>query len=87
MRQMSFLSCRLILLGVFPPWTEVLTTNGDHTGEPMGYAFLLLPPEPKNKQHGSVRIDFEELVLQWSVVAASAVALIFLTRGHNRTDA
>jgi hypothetical protein len=76
----------IIFLGMFPPWKEIRIMNGDRMEEPLGYAFLLLPPEPKNSQEGSVKIDFEQLVLQWSLVAASALALIFFTRSRVKTD-
>ena len=56
-----------------------------HTGteQPAGYSFLFDPPEPVkssdsngNIYHGSIKIDFNRLLLQWAMVAFVLVAAL-----------
>jgi hypothetical protein len=82
----------MLLMGLFPPWTKVThefaRVGGDvsehtETEQPAGYCFLFDPPEPVkssdsngNTYHGSIKIDFNRLLLQWAMVAFVLVAAL-----------
>ncbi len=66
-----------ILAALVPPWIGV------HTGGPIGYAPLCLPPGEY------VEIDLPRLIVEWLVIAAAtggAVLLLSKSVGPSRKD-
>lgn len=72
-------------MGLCPPWVYTFSEPGASTTVwPAGYHPIFYPPEPESSRsdHG-VRIDFIQLLLQWTVVAAIAGALAIRQTGAN----
>ncbi len=57
----------IVLMGVFPPW---MVTGGAQGCFPMGYSFILNPPDKL------CRIDASHLCIQWVMVTVITAGLI-----------
>ncbi len=72
----------IILMGLFPPWVEKLKTKDLQLERPLGYGFILSPPEPSNSNF-SISIDFSRLFLQWVILILITGLCIYL---YSRKD-
>ncbi len=74
----------LALLGLFPPWTQSITApTGYHQEKPLGYGFILSPPQPESGVY-SVTLDFRRLAVSWAVVTFVIGGLVVLLRGARK---
>jgi len=71
-----------ILSGLFPPWEATFSPRGGGvTTNPLGYYGLWEPPKmTKQTRVDGVRIDWDRLIIEWSIIAVLGGAHIFLRR-------
>ncbi len=75
----------IVLFILFPPWTRTyrLPSSNIKAMEPIGYGFLLHPPEAN--RHSGVSIDFPRLGLQCGIVVLVAGALYYTLTTTQKT--
>lgn len=57
----------MVIMGLWPPWKEIFNWLNIHNEKPVGYYFILEPPEPKSRAI-SFTIDLPRLLIQWFLV-------------------
>ncbi len=66
------------LMGLFPPWLEVVKTNRVERERPAGYSVIFSPPKPTGGWW--VKIDVSRLTVQWVVVAVIVGGAAYLKK-------
>ena len=71
-----------VLMGLVPPWTNVVDQQDLHLDRPGGYGLVFHPPAPEIKGNVpvSVRIDVARLLVQWAILALAGVGGYFYFR-------
>ena len=71
-----------VLMGLFPPWTNVFKWEEMHSEGPAGYSFILDPPQAQMMH--TMRIDGTRLLIQWLVVGLAAYGSLLLMPGRSQ---
>ena len=75
------------LTALVPPWVATFNPRGGAvTTNPLGYYGLWEPPKLTNRTRvDGVQIDWDRLLIGWSIIAVLAGAYIFLRRQRRDT--
>jgi hypothetical protein len=68
----------IALMGIYPPWKEVVVYQGVRWEQMLEYRLLFEPPS--KDLPASVKIDFARLSVQWIVVSVVTLAAAFLLK-------
>jgi len=74
----------IVLMGIFPPWVAATPGGGNYIGS--GYSFILNPPNLQSEELWRCRIDFPQLMAQWSMVAVITGGLIITFKNKKTKD-
>jgi len=76
----------IIIMCLFPPWKYIIisTESGSSTEYPVGYSFIITPPDKKDGGffHG-VKIDITRLLIQFIIIGCSSICLILIDQKSN----
>jgi len=84
-----------VIMGIIPPWKEVISTQGMRWQRAIGYDFIFAPPAVESpvgiRAFASVQIDFGRLAIGWLIVAlvtgSRLLYLRLLPRSTSEEDA
>ena len=65
------------LITLFPPWIETIQTQNFSSERPVGYSFILTPPQSSSLAVG-YKIDFLRLLIQWVIICFATILIIYL---------
>ena len=65
------------LVSLFPPWVETIQTQSFSSQRPVGYSFILSPPQSGSLAVG-YKIDFLRLFVQWVIILFAIILIIYL---------
>ena len=75
----------LILMLLFPPWTDSFDAGNQYNhftySKPIGYAFIATPPSP-SRNLGSIRVDLSRLAIQIVVIILITLLAMMLAKGR-----
>lgn len=75
----------LVLVGLFPPWTQTFSANGIKSEKPIGYSLVLSPPAPEDEAviYG-VKIDVPRLATSLIALSALVGVGLVVTQGRGQ---
>lgn len=78
-----------LLLGIFPPWREVLNYgDGRVNSHGISFSFIADPPDSsESKKISSIEIDTTRLLVEWACVIATVIGMIVLFDSTRRKRA
>ena len=70
----------IILMGLFPPWTNTFHYKTAYSKKPAGYAFILTPPKKRAQSIAyGIELDVTRLIVQWMIIFMATGLVVMLT--------